>query len=143
LLWCQNSFAQKAGSVQEDDIREAIVRYQIANWDLRADVYFVEIQSKDPTKEFLLRFADIPKPVEKKSASRIRKEVVGNYVEERHTKTRGVVFDQESIVRISDSRVDVRGGYYCASLCMAGGVYHLERLKDHWVVTDFRAEIMA
>ncbi len=119
------------------------MRYQIANWDLRADVYFVEIQSKDPTKEFLLRFADIPRPVEKKSASRIKKDIVGNHVEQKHTKKQGVVFDQESIVRISDFRVDVRGGYYCASLCMAGGVYHLERRKDHWVVTDFRAEIMA
>ncbi len=136
-LWLPSeSRAQGSRAAQEDDIREAVVRYQIAKWDLRAEVFFLEIQFKDPT-DLLRRFADNPKPVRKKSLSRKQKDIVG-WVVEKKTKKVGVIFDQEKIKWNSESIVEVEGGYYCVSLCMAGGIYHVERKADRWVVTEFK-----
>jgi len=141
LSW--HTQAQQSRTVQEDEIREAVVRYQIANWNLRADVYFVEIQSKDPEKDFLRRFADLSKPLKGKSASRNKKDVAGSHVEDRRTKKRGVVFDQESISWRNESTVEVEGGYYCANLCMAGGVYHLKQQDGRWSVAEFEIRIQS
>jgi hypothetical protein len=141
LAW--HTSAQQPRTAQEDKIREALVRYQIANWDLRADVYFVQIQSKDPDKDFLHRFADVSKPVRGKSASREKKDIAGFHVEERRTKKRGVVFDQGSITWKNDSTVELEGGYVCASLCMASGIYHLRRRDGRWSVTEFEIRIQS
>lgn len=134
---------QQSGEAQESEIREAIVRYQIANWDLRADVYFLEIQAKDPDKDFLRRFADVSKPIEGKSASRNKKDIAGFHVEDRQTKKRGVVFDQGSILWKDNAAVEVAGGYSCASLCMASGIYHLRRTDGRWRVANFEIHIQS
>jgi len=128
---------QETRSEEEDEIREAIVRYQVDNWDMRADVYFVEVQSKDPSAAFLRRFEDLPKPVKKKSAGKEKKDIAGFHVEDRRTKKRGVIFDQGAITRLGDSSVDVDGGYRCATLCMASGTYHVKRQEGRWKVTRF------
>lgn len=138
-----SALGQQSTSREEDDIREAVVRYQIEKWDLRADVYFIEIQSKDPTPAFLNRFADIPKPVKGKSAAKEKKDVAGFQVEDRKTKKFGVIFDQGAISRPDDSTAEVDGGYRCASLCMAGGSYHLKRQEGRWKVTSFKISIQS
>jgi hypothetical protein len=51
LVGCSTS-AQQARTAQELEVREAIVGYQIASWDLRADVYFLEIESKKSATGF-------------------------------------------------------------------------------------------
>ena len=135
--------AQESQTAQETEIREAVIRYQIANWDLHADVYFIEIQSKDPGKDFLNRFANDVTPVKGKSASRRKKDVAGFHVEDRQTKKRGVVFGQESIIWKDGSTVAVEGGYYCASLCMASGVYHLKKHDGRWGVAEFKINIQS
>jgi hypothetical protein len=133
---------QKKG--QEDEIREAIIRYQIANWELFAEAYFIEIQSKDPSKDFLAKFADMSKPVKEKSASRIRKKDAGDFhVEDRRTRKRGVIFNQESINWKSDSEVEVEGGYSCASLCAAGGIFYLSRQNGKWSVMKYGITIQS
>lgn len=127
-------------SAEEDDLRETVVRYQIANWDLRADVYFVEIQSKNPSPSFLRRFKDLNKPVMPKSASKEKRDVAGSHVfhvEERHTKKFGVVFEQGGIRWVDASTAEVEGGYVCATLCSADGIYRLTRKDGHWKVIRF------
>jgi hypothetical protein len=126
-----------------DGIREGVVRYQIENWDLRADVYFVEIQSQDPSGAFLNKFADIRKPVKGKSAAKQKKDIAGFHVEDRRTKRRGVIFDQGAINHLDDSSAEVEGGYVCASLCMAGGICHLQRQEGHWKVSGFTIHIQS
>jgi len=134
---------QQSRTEEEGEIREAIVRYQIDDWDMRADVYFVEVQSKDPSAAFLRRFEDLPKPVKKKSAGKEKKDIAGFHVEDRRTKKRGVIFDQGAISRPNDSVADVEGGYRCATLCMASGIYHLERQEGKWKVTRFTIQIQS
>ena len=136
--------AQQQRAAREDEIREAIVRYQIENWDLRAEVYFIEIESKDPSKAFLQRFADIVKPVKAKSESRKKKYYLSFYnIEDRRTNKPGVVFDQGTINWKADSAVEVEGGYSCASECMAGGIYYLKKQDGRWSVTKFEIRIQS
>jgi hypothetical protein len=135
--------AQPQRAVQEDEIREAIVRYQIEKWDLHAEVYFIEIQSKDPNKAFLQRFADIVKPVKAKSESRKKKDYISFYIEDRRTKKIGVVFYQGEINWKTGSAVEVEGGYSCASQCMAAGIYYLIKQDGRWSVTKFKIRIQS
>ena len=109
---------------------------------LRAEVFFLEIQTKDPTDQFLLRFADIEKPVRKKSLSAYEKNVVGHVIDKK-TKQLGVIFDQGAIHWSGDSVVEVEGGYDCGSLCTAAGVYRVERKTNQWVVTEFKASVIS
>jgi hypothetical protein len=138
----QSTHKEEAKTIQEENIREAIVRYQIATWDLNAKVYFISINGKDPSHEFLSRFKDVRYSVMGKSASKRMKDVIG-WVVEKKTKKLGVIFDQESIRWLNDAKVDVAGGYLCGGLCMAGGMYHLELRNDQWTVTSFNISIQS
>jgi len=142
MLSRSQCYAQVSKASQEDDIREAVVRYQIANWDLRADVFFLGIQSKDPTVQFLSRFADITKPVRKKSLSTEEKKVM-KHVTEKRTYKFGVIFDQETIKWDGESVAEVEGGYYCGSFCGAGGTYRVEQKSNRWIVTQFKVSIIS
>jgi hypothetical protein len=141
-LQSSSSLGQDANLAQEEDLREAIVRYQIANWDLNAKVYFISIKDKDPAKQFLERFADVKYPVKGKSASKQDKSPM-NWVVEKKTKKIGVVFDQGLLRWSSDTQVSAEGGYYCGSLCSAGGTYHVERREGRWLVTGFEVTFMS
>jgi len=138
----QSSLPQSDRAALEDDLREAVVRYQIAKWVLNAKVYFVQINGKDPSITFLQRFQDIAWPVKRKSQSRQEKNVVG-WVVDKKTKQIGVVFDTETIHWISEGRVDVEGGYFCGALCAASGTYHVEMKGSHWVVTGYDVSLVS
>lgn len=138
----QSSPPQSDKTVLEDDLREVVVRYQVAKWDLNAKVYFVQINGKDPTAAFLQRFQDVDRPVKKKSESRQEKNVVG-WVVDKKTKRKGVDFDTESIHWISERKVDIEGGYFCGGLCSASGKYHLEIEDGHWVVTGYDVSLIS
>jgi hypothetical protein len=133
----------QSGNNDDDAIREAVARYQIAKWDLRTEVYFLSVDGRDPSDILLKRLSDVNPPVKKKSASKKTKDLVGGAIVEAKTEKVGVIFDQQSIRRDSEDRADVQGGYYCGSLCSASGVYHLQRRDGRWVVTNFEAKFQA
>jgi hypothetical protein len=133
---------QAPKTLQEGDIREAVIRYQIKMWDLKAKVYFIAVNGKDPTEEFLRRFVDIELPVRKKSASKQKKDVVGWVVEKKTGKT-GVIFDQNAIQWQSNTKVVVDGGYLCGGLCAAAGHYEVEYVEGRWTVKGFTATLMS
>lgn len=141
LSKCPVAFAQDATG-DEDSIREVVLRYQIKSWELNADVYFVEINSKDPSKEFLNRMADLKKPVKRKSDSK-QAGAAKEYVRDKRSRLRGVIFDQARVIKKTESTVDVEGGYFCGSLCMASGTYHLQLRGTTWVVTGFDVSIIS
>ncbi|MEN8149446.1 MAG: hypothetical protein ABFS86_06460 [Planctomycetota bacterium] len=112
-------------SESEFDICEAAFRHQFANnasaVQQKAAAYFLEIRGKDPTPEFLARFADHTPPVKAGSAFETGK---------------GLKFHVESIEWLGDDRVKVSGGYYEASLSASGNEYVVERKGDGWKVTN-------
>jgi hypothetical protein len=128
--------ASSQSSADEDQIREAIVRYQIAKENLKAEVYFLSVEGKDPGDSLLKRLADLNPPVKRKSFCKKTKDAVSTIVEVKTEKI-GVLFEQGAIRRVSETKADVPGGYLCGSLCSANGVYHLTARDGRWVVTGF------
>jgi hypothetical protein len=120
----------------EDQIREAIVRYQLAKENLKAEVYFLAVEGKDPSESLLKRLADLNPPVKRKSLCKKTKDAVSTIVELKTEKI-GVLFEQGAIRRVGDAKADVPGGYLCGSLCSASGTYHLTLRDARWVVMSF------
>jgi len=105
---------------------------------VKAEVYFLAIDGKDPSEALLKRLADVSPPVKRKSLSKKTKDAFGTIVEAKTEKI-GVLFEQGAIRRLSETRVDVAGGYFCGGLCSASGTYHLELRDGRWVVAGFDA----
>jgi hypothetical protein len=126
----------QSGGADEEAIREAVARYQIAKCDLKAEIYFLSIEGKDPPDALLKRLADVNPPVKKKSLSKKTKDAVGEIVEAKTEKV-GVIFEQEAIRKSGEGKASVSGGYYCGKLCSTTGVYRLEQRSGRWVVTGF------
>lgn len=129
-----------------DDIYEAVVRYQIKTWDLAADSYCVEIQGKNPDKEFLLRFD--PLSVKGKSGCREKKlrykgKQFGFAIIDKKSGKQSVMFDAGAIRRSSPVEVEIDGGYVCAPECSAGGTYHVVREGAKWLVKDFKIHVIS
>ena len=73
-VWCASLIVPKAATVDlpddELDVCEAVFRYQFqhnASGIQKADVYFLTIQSQNPSHRFIARFSDHSPPVRKGS----------------------------------------------------------------------------
>lgn len=124
-------------------VYEATIRYQIKTWELAASTFCVEINGQDAEPALLQRL----QPLHVKPASACkkytRKPLDTMNVIDRKTKENSVIFDLETIHRVNQSEVDVDGGYVCASLCMAGGSYHVVWDSTGWHATGFVAHVMS
>jgi len=138
-LVCAASCAVPAESIRakaEDEIREVTFRYQFlhnaSGLQQNAKIYFLAIgeEGGDPTDEFMERFAD-DKPTNKKESQA----KLGDGVKDRDTGERGLIFRVGNIKWVSDTEVEVEGGYYEAGLSSSGNTYFLKKQKDKWVVT--------
>jgi len=130
------------------DVREAVVRYQIRVWDLNADSYCLKLDGKDPDNRFLSRFR--PLRVRKSSSCRQRrprnlpKEFGLSSVVDKKTNKNAVVFDIGTVRWLRPrAEAEVEGGYYCGSLCMAGGTYHVVWDGRQWNVTGFAVQVQS
>jgi hypothetical protein len=113
---------------QEDDIRETVFRYQFdhnaSGLQKSAKGYFLAIGEKgvDPSAEFMKRFAHHNPPVHKGSAWR--------------TGNKGLFFRVTSIAWISDTEVEVVGGYYEGNVSSSGNTYTVKKDTGKWQVTN-------
>ena len=125
---------------EELDIREATFRYQFANnasgQQQRAGSYYLAIpagrKSGDPDDAFLKRFAGNKPPVKKQSDCDPSGE---KGVVDKQTGERGVEFRTGKIKWVSDTEVQVSGGYYEAGESSSGNVYYLKKVNGKWTVT--------
>jgi hypothetical protein len=130
--------ADKARQSQEDDIREAVFRWQfdhnVSGQQKKAKVYFLAVGEKygDPSDEFIKRFADNKPPVRKRSECSAD---AGKGVLDKKTGEQGLIFHVTSIKWISDTEVEAEGGYYEAGLSASGNIYTLKKEKGKWQVT--------
>ncbi len=134
------SFATDAARLsQEDNIREAVFRYQFdhnaSGQQKRATVYCLSVGEKhtDPSDEFMKRFADHKPPVRKVSACQTDpyKGVI-----DKRTGTPGLVFRVTGIRWISDNEVEASGGYYEAGLSSSGNTYAGTKQHGTWKVSS-------
>lgn len=112
-------------STQQDlDIAETTFRYQFKNnasgQKEEASAYFLSLFGKDPTPEFLKRFAGHKPPVRNGSEFGIGK---------------GLKFSVMGIKWVTQDKVEVSGGYYEAGLSSSENTYVLEKKNDMWTVT--------
>src|ERR1700676_2637782 len=119
---------------EEDDIREAIFRYQFehnaSGQQKRAAVYCLSIgENADPSDEFIKRFANHNPPVRKISGC-----TVGPFdgVVDKLTHKLGLVFRVSSIKWISGTEVEATGGYYEAGLSASGNTFTVSKRLGKW-----------
>jgi hypothetical protein len=119
------------------DLFEAVVRYQIKSWEeQRADTYCIAINGVDAESTLLDRL----RPIHVNGASachRLNRRPVRPVVDAKEKES--VIFNLRSIRILSDSEVEVEGGYFCGNLCMAQGTYHVVREPSGWRVLSFEA----
>jgi hypothetical protein len=139
----------------DDDIREAVIRYEIASWGevgdkgereaealsgkvvakrLNFKVFFISINGKDPSDVFMKRFESFPLRIEKLSRSKIKRKSM-NAVVDKTTGEKGVVFKFETIKFQGANAAEVEGGYYCDGLCASGQTFNVHRKQGVWKVT--------
>ena len=123
---------------EEDDIREAVFRYQFernaSGQQKRAAVYCLSIgENTDPSDEFSKRFVEFEPPVRKISECS-----VGRFdgVVDKRTHKLGLVFRVGKINWISATEVGASGGYYEGGLSSSGNTYSLSKRLFKWRVTE-------
>jgi hypothetical protein len=124
---------------QEDNIREAVFRYQFKNFDLLVAYHFISMYGKNPSAAMLQRFHGEQPPVLPVSESEKLKKPM-KLIQNRNDFKQGALFNQGQIKWISDTKADVDGGFECGDICdEASGVYHVSRQENKWVVDSFDA----
>lgn len=124
----------------EDDVREAVFLFQFdhnaSGLQQNAKVYFLSLGGgdRDPSDEFMERFRGLKPPVKK--VSECTASVTG--VKDKETGEHGLIFRVTSIKWVSDSEVEVEGGYHEASESASGNTYLLLREGERWFVKEHR-----
>jgi hypothetical protein len=123
---------------QENDIREAVFRYQFRHnssiQGQKAGVYCLSVGEKnaDPPDDFMKRFAAF-KPAVQKASDCSTDPYRG--VAEKRTGRRGVVFRVRSIKWVSETEVEVVGGYFEDGLSASGNTYAVIKTQGKWTVS--------
>lgn len=129
--------ARPATSSKEDDVREAVFRYEFKAVNRQADFYFIGVDNKNPSEEFLARFRDDVPIVRPISDARHEKKPVPSIVDKKTDKD-GIIFRVGAVKWNSETHADVEGGYECGDLCDATeGSYSVTLQGGHWVVDSF------
>jgi hypothetical protein len=138
---CSTCLAQPPNkTAQELDIREATFRYQFDHnrsalkQNANSDYLAIAVANKktDPDDAFMKRFAGNKPPVKRHSECEVspKKGIV-----DKKTGERGLIFLSGAIKWVSDSEVEVSGGYHEGNLSASGNIYHLKKVDGKWKVT--------
>lgn len=153
-----------ARRVQEDNIRETVLRYQFqhngSGIQQNAGAYYISlydegVEPASPVKEFALivhalvfdrpgvpsdgfirRFRGHSPPVKKVSQCIL--EING--IRDRKTGQRGLMLSVGRIKWINDQTVEVNGGYYEGGMSASGNTYRVVRREKTWVVVSDKLE---
>ena len=142
---------------EADDILKAVFRHQFvknaSGQQQKAGVYFIRILTNepknifrgrpdvswpdfkngvDPSEAFMESFAKHAPPVRKASQSRIDPQ---GPVLDKETDAKGLLFVAGPIKRISDTKVEVPGGYHEGRLSASSNLYTVEKIDGKWTVT--------
>lgn len=133
----QKGASESPRAAQEDNIREAVIRYQIKKLELVVAYHFIAINGKNPPEAFILRFRDLDPPVRPISESLSVKKPM-RAIMSRKDQKQGVIFRVGDIKWISDAKVDVESSLECGDSCdETSGLYHVTSQDGKWVVESF------
>jgi hypothetical protein len=150
---------------EADDILTAVFRHQFvknaSGQQQKAGVYFLRILTNetkkvfpgrgdvsrpnfnngvDPSEAFMESFAKHVPPVRKASQARIDPQ---GLVLDKETDAQGLLFFAGPINRISDTKVEVPGGYHEGRLSGSYNIYTVEKLDGKWTVTKNQMKAIA
>ena len=139
-----HSDSQDKPTIAEDDIREAVFRYQFSHnasaQQQQAGVYFLSVgRDEDPSGEFMDRFKGHRPPVERVSQASTQ----AGGVADKKTGRRGIIFRVTDIKWISENEAEVEGGYLEGSQSASSNVYRVRFERDGWVVIEDRLKRIA
>ncbi|MFZ0952766.1 MAG: hypothetical protein WAN17_10905 [Candidatus Sulfotelmatobacter sp.] len=124
---------------QEDDVREAVFRYQFdhnaSGLQKSAHAYCLALgdNDDDPSGDFMKHFAHNKPPVRKASACHIAS---SSALVDSRTGKSALLFRITKITRISDTEYRVNGGYYEGNVSSSGNNYTVRKDGEGWSVTE-------
>lgn len=131
-------------TIQEEDIREAVFRYQFApnasGLQQAAEFYCLSLGevsdqgNVDPSDELMRRLQDHRPPV--KVVSQCANDMSQGVTDRATGQQHGLIFRVTSIKWINDIEVEVEGGYYEAGLSASGNIYYVTKESGQWVVKE-------
>jgi hypothetical protein len=138
----QNTTHRLTKADQEDEIREAVIRYLAAGWSEPDRVFFISIAGKDPSDQFLQQLKGFTNLIKKVSESKDVQEENSffSHVRDKETDKPGVVFSVGRINWLTGSTAEVEGSYRCGGLCGGGSKYRVKRTGKKWVVTPGKTQ---
>ncbi len=118
-----------------EDIQVVVFHHAFGSFDLNREVYFLDVEGKDPSPDLLVRFKSNRPPVKPRSAAkRIRRLRVIEEIRDKKSGVLGVIFFVGKIRPKSIDELEIEAGYDCGSLCMGVYTYTVNRTKAGWVV---------
>jgi hypothetical protein len=125
-------------AAEELDIRETTFRYQFgknaSGQQQSAKSFYLAVSADDkqtdPDDAFIERFAGNEPPVKKVSEC----DSSGAGVVDKKTGESGLIFKTGAIKWVSDTEVEISGGYYEAGLSASGNTYYLKKVNGKWTV---------
>lgn len=154
VAFCQTPSADTK-LADKQDVYSAVIRHQMEEWvkegeknaaeakteddkaiaqRLNFEIFFVSVEGKDPTDDFIDRFRDIPRTIKKASSEEPNK---GPHTPvDKSTHRTGIIFSADTIRWLSDNSAEVKGGYYCGGLCAAGITFKVKRENGKWIIKN-------
>ena len=144
-------------AIQEDEIREAVFRYRISTRyaEFSQAPSFLSINGKDPSDEFMARFAGLKPPAKKGSGAYVKEDPMAEFRGDPNKRPplEGMLRDRSNdklafalhigeIGWITPTRVQVRGGTYCGWLCGDGGVFRVVKKNNKWLVEKYEQGVI-
>lgn len=115
----------------QNDIREAIFRYQFAQFQhSSARVYFLTIEGQDPSEDFMQKFAESKSFVKKGSEARQAPHAVVSATGER-----GVVCDVGPVKWLDEKSVEVIASYQVGNQSAAHFTLTVKSEQGKWKIT--------
>jgi uncharacterized protein (TIGR02996 family) len=120
----------------EDDVREAVFRFQFRGRG-PGGTCFLQIEGgRDPSRDLLERLTRKWPGLRPYSSALIFD--LGEGVANPKTGVRGVVLRVDAIRWLTDERCEVDGGYYLGPLAADGNTYEVAAAGERWVVGEVR-----
>ena len=119
----------------DPDVVESVFRYQItqcAEGMTLTAVFLLSVQGKDPSDEFMKRFAKESVSVKKKSAV-ANSEQTNEFIDKESRKF-AAVLSVDKLKFLEDGKAEVEGSCGYADWAARGYRYSLVREKDRWIV---------
>jgi hypothetical protein len=125
---------------EEDNIRESVFLYQFAHngsaLGNKSAAYYLAIGTwqHDPSPQFIIRFQGL-KPAVKPVSGCTTESSVDGAVDPR-THQRGLIFTITQVRWLSNTRVEVSGGYWESGMSSSENIYTVDYRRGRWTVTS-------